>query len=327
MNDSQATEAAILGEAGPQGPMFRDGGSMYQPITWAASLQPANDSMFILEWLVYNFVLLFVIITVLSLLLLAFLVYRRHKKYGLGPRIFSLLYIDGGNAKSIGNILCIAAIIVAVLGLLYPWYVVSANVSVPSFRETGTFNALSIDGINGMLIRLPDRSGPVPLGTFALPFSLLIGIGLVFIVLSTIGISDSKKLGKKYLLRGARLFVPFILIFIVVLLVASLIPQVAPVNLKGNTDAFAAMNAISAAPFNGQYNIQIAEAEGGGSVHLQWGFGIGAYLLLFSGIILLMAGLLEIAAHAPFFEEKEPLPPRKKKGEQPIKPVDEKKKE
>jgi len=326
-NSSQATETAILGEAGPQGPMFRDSGTMWQPLTWAGSLQPANDYMFILEWLVYNFVLLFVIITVLSLLLLGFLVYRRHKKYGLGPRVVSLAYIDGGNAKSIGNILCIVAIIVAILGLLYPWYVVSANVSVPSYKETGTFNALYIDGLSGVQIRLPDRSGPVPLGTFVLPFYLLIGISLVFIVLSTIGVSQSKKLGKKYLLRGTRLFVPFILIFIVILLVASIIPQVAPVNIKGNTDVQAAMNAVSASPFNGQYTVPITGVEGGGSVHLQWGFGIGAYLLLFSGIILIMAGLLEIAAHAQFFEEKEPHPPLKKKEEPPVKPVEEKKKE
>jgi hypothetical protein len=257
--------------------------------------------MFILEWLVYNFVLLFVIITVLSLLLLAFLVYRRHKKSGLGPRIFSLLYIDGGNVKSIGNVLCIVALIVAILGLFYPWYVVSANVSVPSYREAGTFNALYIDGLNGMQIRLPDRSGPVPLGTFVIPFYLLIGISLVFIVLSTIGISHSKKLGKRYLIRGARLFVPFIIIFIVILLVASIIPQIAPVNIKGNTDVFRAMNAVSGSPLNGQYTVQITDVEGGGSMHLQWGFGIGAYLLLFSGIILVMAGVLEIAAHAQFF--------------------------
>jgi Vacuolar protein sorting-associated protein 62 len=326
-NASQATESAILGEAGPQGPMFRDSGSMWQPLIWASSLQSANDYMFIIEWLVYNFVLLFVIITVLSLLLLAFLVYRRHKKYGLGPRIFSLLYINGGNVKSIGNILCIVALIVAILGLLYPWYVVSANVSVPSYKEIGTFNALYIDGLNGMQIRLPDRSGPVPLGTFVMPFYLLIGISLVFVVLSTIGISHSKKLGKRYLIRGVRLFVPFILIFIVILLVASIIPQVAPVNIKSNTDVFSAMNAVSGSPLNGQYTVQITDVEGGGSVHLQWGFGIGAYLLLFSGIILVMAGVLEIAAHARFFEEKEPLPSPKKKGEQPPELTQEKRKE
>ena len=120
VNQSQAAEAAILGEVGPNGPQFRENGNMYKPLVWAGGLQPANDYLFILEWFVYNFVLLFFLVTVLSLLLIGFFIYRRHKKYGLGPRIISLLYIDGMNVKSIGNILCILAIILAILGLMFP---------------------------------------------------------------------------------------------------------------------------------------------------------------------------------------------------------------
>jgi len=311
-NQSAAAEAAILGEAGPNGPQFRENGNMYKPLVWAGGLQPANDYLFILEWFVYNFVMLFFLVSVLSLLLIVFFVYRRHKKYGLGPRKISLFYIDGMNAKSIGNILCIVAIIVAIIGLFLPWYTVAANVSIPSYQETGTFNAVSIDGINGIQIRLPDRSGPVPLGTFALPFYLILGIGLVFLVLATIGISQSKKLGKKYILRGIRLLVPFILIFIFIMAIGSLIPQFAPINMKDNTDVFSAMNAVSAAPFNGQYTVQLSGVDGG-SVHLQWGFGIGIYLLMFAGILLIMAGLIEITAHAKFFEEKETFPILKEK--------------
>ncbi len=37
--------------------------------------------------------------------------------------------------------------------------------SVPSSQQTGTFDAVSIDGINGVQIRLPNQNGPVPLGT------------------------------------------------------------------------------------------------------------------------------------------------------------------
>jgi hypothetical protein len=325
-NQSAADEAAILGEAGPNGPQFRENGNMYKPLVWAGGLQPANDYLFILEWFVYNFVILFFLVTLLSLLLLGFFIYRRYKKHGLGPRKLSLFYIDGVNAKSIGNILCIVAIIVAIIGLFLPWYTVAANVSIPSYQETGMFNAVSIDGINGIQIRLPDRSGPVPLGTFALPFYLILGIGLVFIVLSTIGISSSKKLGKKYITRGIRLLVPFILIFIFIMAIGSLIPQFAPVNMKDNTDVFSAMNKVSAAPFNGQYTAQLSGVDGGGSVHLQWGFGIGIYLLMFAGILLIMAGLIEITAHAQFFEEKETFPilkEKKKKQEE----VNEEKKE
>jgi Vacuolar protein sorting-associated protein 62 len=326
-NQSQASEAAILGEAGPNGPKFREGGTstMWQPLAWASSLPVANDYLFILEWLVYNFVILFVLITVLSLLLFVYFIYRRNKKCGLGPRIFSLLYIDGSNTKSIGNILCIVALLIALLGLFFPWYTITANVSIPSYPATGTFSALSVDGLNGIQIRLPNQSGPVPLGTFAVPFYLLIGIGLVFVILSTIGVSHSKKLGKKYLYRGARLLVPFILILVFVLAIANIVPLLTPVSIKGDTNVQSAMNAVSAAPFSGQYTIQITNVEGGGTVNLQWGFGVGAYLLLFAGIILMLAGLIEMTAHAEFFDEKLPPIPEKRKDKKRKEPEEEKK--
>jgi hypothetical protein len=127
----------------------------------------------------------------------------------------------------------------------------------------------------------------------------------VFLVLSTIGISQSKKLGKKYVVRGIRLLIPFILILIFILAVASIIPMVAPPNIEGNTDMINAMRAVSAAPFSGQYNLHTTGVEGG-SIELQWGFGIGAYLLLFAGIILIMAGLMEITANEQLFEVKSP---------------------
>jgi hypothetical protein len=249
--------------------------------------------------------MLFILFTVVSLILLAFFVYRRKKKHGLGPRIFSLLYIDGSNQKSIGNILCIVVIIFAVLALFLPWYTVTADVSIPGSEQTGSFNAVSVDGINGIQIRLPNRNGPVPLGTFALPFYVIIGMSLVFLVLSTIGISQSKKLGKKYILRGIRLLIPFILILIFILLVASIIPMFSPPNLEGDAEIQNAMHAVSASPFSGQYTVQTTDVEGG-SIHLTWGFGIGAYLLLFAGILLIMAGLMEMTAHEQFFEDKSP---------------------
>ncbi len=305
VDQSATAEAAILGEAGPNGPKFREGGTMWQPLAWANNLQPANDILFLLEWLIYNFVLLFILFTVVSLLLLIFFIYRRKKKHGLGPRVFSLFYIDGTNQKSIGNILCIVVIIMTVIALFLPWYTVTADVSIPGSEQTGTFDVVSVDGINGVQIRLPNRNGPVPLGTFAVPFFVIIGIGLVFLVLSTIGISQSKKLGKKYVLRGVRLLFPFLFILIFILLFASIIPMIAPPNIEGNADMQSAMDAISASPFSGQSTVQIIEVQGG-SIQLAWGFGIGAYLLLFAGILLIMAGLMEMTVHEQFFEDKSP---------------------
>ncbi|MBN1280922.1 MAG: Vps62-related protein [Candidatus Thermoplasmatota archaeon] len=302
-----AVEASLLGEAGPQGPMFRENGAMWEPFTWAAGLPAVNETFFILDWLLYNFGLLFVLLTALTLAIVILLMYRRYKKHGLGPRKLSLLYIDGMNTKSIGNILCIVAIVVALLGLVYPWYAVNATISIPSYAGTGEYQVLTVDGLNGIQIRLPNAEGPMPLGAFTVPFYLLIAIGLLFLILSTVGISQSKKLGKKYMTRGVRLLVPFILILIFIMAVGSIIPMVAPADLQDNAEMLSAMNAISSSPFSGDSTIPIA-GTGGGVVSLHWGFGIGIYLLLFAGIILLMAGLIEWSAHATFFEEKEPIP-------------------
>ena len=306
-DDSTAAEAELLGEAGPLGPKFREDGVMWQPQAWASELQPANDLLFTLDWLVYNFVLLFALITILSLALIIFLIYRRKKKFGLGPRIFSLLYIDGANQKSIGNILCLVAIILAIIALFQPWYLVTADLAVPSSSQASSFDVVSVDGLNGIEIQLPNRSGPVPLGTLTLPFYLIIAIGLVFLVLSTIGISQSQKLGKKYIFRGFRLFIPFILILVFILAIASVLPLLAPAGIEENTGLPAAMQAISAAPFNGEYTLQIADTEGG-FIHLSWGFGLGAYLLLFAGIVLIVGGILLLISHEQLFAEKSPIP-------------------
>ena len=192
-----------------------------------------------------------------------------------------------------------------IVALFLPWYLITANVIVPPSEQTGTFNVLSVDGINGVQIRLPNRDGPVPLGTFAVPFYLIIFMSMVFLVLSTIGISQSKKLGKKYVPKGIRLLVPFILILIFILFVATILPMIAPSNLGGTTEMSQAIDAISASPFNGQYNVPITEVAGG-SIRMTWGFGMGAYLLLIAGILLIMAGVMEITAHAQFFEENTP---------------------
>lgn len=302
IDESTAAQAEILGEAGPLGPKFRQEGTMWQPYVWASNLQPANDILFILEWLVYNFVLLFALVTVLSLLLLIFFISRRRKKHGLGPRIFSLFYIDGSNQKSFGNIICIGAIALILLALFYPWYTVTATLTIPPVQQAETFPVLSIDAIHGIQIQLPNRNGPVPLGTFTLPFYLIIVIGVVFLVLSTIGISQSTKLGRKYVLRGIRLFIPFLLILIFIMTIASIITLSAPPDLEENTEMNTAIQAISASPFSGQYTIQTTEVEGG-TIQLHWGFGTGIYLLLFAGIALIMAGILEITAHEQFYEE------------------------
>ena len=328
------------GKVGPQGPMYRENGVMWNsPIDWGNCLSPADNNIFLFEWFLYNIVIIFLILTAVSISLIVFRIYRRHKKHGLGPRIVSMFYIDGFNIKSIGNILCIVGIIIAVFGLFNLWYVVSININVEDFETAGTVDMIAIDGIDGVKINLLDpSSGPVQLGSLSIPFSLFIGLGLVFLVLATIGISSSKKLGRKYITRGIKLLIPVIII-LAVIMALGMIPFGSVAD--GNADATVEeiLGSISSAPFGGQKTIPVYESGVSGQILFQWGLGLGGQLLLVAAIILLVAGIMEIIAKTSFFKERvsdkskkvkpeksseEPLEVSKEKAEEikPLKPID-----
>lgn len=319
-SDAAAVESSVLGNAGPEGPQFREDGLMWtSPLSWGAGLFQTNDMMFLAEWLLYNFVMIFLICVVIAVLVLAFRLYRRYKRHGLGPRFFAFLYIDGFNSKSIGNILCMVGVVIAFLGLFYPWYTVTTTITIPDYATQGTMNMITIDGIHGFQVTLPNSNGPTPLGNFALPFSTLVGIGLIFLILGSIGLSKSRKAGIKYLGRGIGLLLPFIIIIIVLMSLGAILPLLAPSNLPADFNVFQTINTISSSPFNGQQTVTLADVSG--SVSLEWGFGVGIYLMLIAAIILIMAGLLEIVAHASFFDEREWVPlPKVKKEKEPKKP-------
>ena len=293
------------GKVGPQGPMYRENGVMWNsPIDWGNGLSPADNNIFLFEWFLYNIVIIFLILTAASISLIVFRIYRRHKKHGLGPRIVSMFYIDGFNIKSIGNILCIVGIIIAVFGLFNLWYVVSININVEDFETAGTVDMIAIDGIDGVKINLLDpSSGPVQLGSLSIPFSLFIGLGLVFLVLATIGISSSKKLGRKYITRGIKLLIPVIII-LAVIMALGMIPFGSVAD--GNADATVEeiLGSISSAPFGGQKTIPVYESGVSGQISFQWGLGLGGQLLLVAAIILLVAGIMEIIAKTSFFKER-----------------------
>ena len=293
------------GKVGPQGPMYRENGVMWNsPIDWSNGLSPADNNIFLFEWFLYNIVIIFLILTAVSISLIVFRIYRRHKKHGLGPRIVSMFYIDGFNIKSIGNILCIVGIIIAVFGLFNLWYVVSININVEDFETAGTVDMIAIDGIDGVKINLLDpSSGPVQLGSLSIPFSLFIGLGLVFLVLATIGISSSKKLGRKYITRGIKLLIPVIII-LAVIMALGMIPFGSVAD--GNADATVEeiLGSISSAPFGGQKTIPVYESGVSGQILFQWGLGLGGQLLLVAAIILLVAGIMEIIAKTSFFKER-----------------------
>jgi len=302
----------ILGGAGPQGPMFRHDleGNLY----WDGDVayQAVNEMFLMIELFLYHFVTIFIILTVVILLIIFFRIYRRNKKHGLGPRKLSMLYIDGINLHTIGNILCFVGIILAIISLTMPWYSLSGDVSVTGFDTGGKVDMLTLYPMEGFQIFVPGFGGPAPLGSMVFPFGLLIAISIIFLFLSTIGINQSRKLGYKYIGRGIRLIIPIIILIAGLFLAASQIPG--SQGSGGATDYLSdVMGSITSSPFGGEKIIsETGTSLGDININMQWGLGIGAYLLLFSGIILLIAGILSVVKNKVFFEPKTPIQKPKK---------------
>lgn len=297
-----------LGRAGPQGPMFRkdmNGNKMWDGLSWGNSLLQASDMLFTLEWFLYNFVTIVILVTVLILLLILVRIYFRHKKYGLGPRILSMLYIDGFNLKSIGNILCFVGIIIAVIGLIGSWYVVSAGVNVGDYQTQGMTDVISVHGLNGIQISMPGVSGPIPMGSVSLPFSIVLLVGLFLMILATIGISRSRKLGLKYLFRGIR-FIVIIVILVAAIMAIGLFAGAGSSDSGSDNYVSDLFKQISSKPFGGEYAFTMNEQNVTGNVNVKWGIGSGAVLVLVSGVIFLVAGILEIVDNKEFFVTKIP---------------------
>lgn len=294
----------LTGSAGPQGPKFRtdmNENPMWDGVSWGNGLMEANDMLFTLEWFLYNFITILIVISLILLAIILFRIYLRHKKYGLGPRVVSMLYIDGLNLKSIGNILCIAGIIIAIIGLFNPWYVVSADVNIQGVTETDKVDIFYLDGINGAQINMPTVNGPVPMGTVYFPFSFIILIGFIFMILATIGVHLSRKLGFKYLYRGIRLIVLIVIILVVIMSIGMIID-----SGNGN-DISNLLDKISGNPMGGTYSFDVTSDDVTGGANVSWGIGLGAILILLSGIIFVISGVLEIIDKKTFFEPKKSI--------------------
>jgi hypothetical protein len=86
---------------------------------------------------------------------------------------------------------------------------------------------------------------------------------------------------------------------------------------EASVDIGEIVGAISGSPFGGQTTAYIAEVNG--QVDLQWGLGLGSILLLLSGIILVISGVLEKSANTEFFKLKTIETPKKEKIKKPKK--------
>lgn len=294
-------QETALGFSGPPGPQFRENGQMWNsPILWGEQLPILNTALLPVEFLLYHFLTIFVILTIISICLLSYGLYRRKQNHGLGPRKFSFLYIDGMNQYSIGNLLFFAGVIIGLIGLTLPWYEISGSINGGGYATEGVIDFFLVDGLQGVQITFPGSNGPIAVGSLILPFSLLIGIGFVFTIFKSIGIKESNFLGRAYLWRGIALIIPFIILVIIIFSLVSFLPSAVPgetVDTQINTF----FSALSQNPFGGSTSVPISDSDVSGSIDLSWGIQMGAYLLLSAGVVLLIAAALLITSRKTFF--------------------------
>jgi len=304
-------EAGATGQRGPRGPVYREDGQTWDmPAAWSAGKMEATGEWFTINWVVYNFVLLFLLYIAVRIAIKGIMIAKTAKTKGLGPRVFSLLYIDGLNAKSLGNILCIVSIIIALLALFQPWYYINANIEVLGISTGGTTTIVLIDGFNGVLVNWFLGNGVTQMFGLGIPFSVLLGLGFLVFALATIGISNTSIAGRKYILRGIMNAVPVIVLLVVVMQLTGIVDSVAPVlsnqmppqALGEAQDVF---EAIGGSPFGGSFSKSLDYGiPGRQSIDFSWGMGTGAYMLLVSAVLGVIAGFLEITARATLFERR-----------------------
>ena len=186
------------------------------------------------------------------------------------------------------------------MALAHPWYSISIDVDSGEYNTHGMQEVMLLDGEEGVHVdTLESNEGMQQLLAFPLPFSWLIGLGLIYMMLSTIGLRESKKLGKKYRTAGIRL-VAIVVIILVMMSMNSLLLDSTPVEIEDETGEL--ISTVSSNPWGGDQEVDMDRY---GIAQAEWGLRWGAIYLLIGGILFILAGFCEKMADTELFEKKD----------------------
>ncbi|HEC76026.1 MAG TPA: DUF946 domain-containing protein [Thermoplasmatales archaeon] len=288
--DFGSAEDELRGKRGPFGPVYREDGEMWEGIEWGNSLSSLNKNTLKIEWFFYHFILIYIIFFIISLAIILISIYRKREK--LKKPYFFLFNINGLNLRSIGNIIAIFGIIIAIFSLFNPWYGIFVDIDTGSYKTDGLTKIVSIDGQYGAQINLlKANSGMIQMASLPIPFAYLIIASIIFFILGTIGIEE-RKVGRKYVVRGIKFLIPVIIILVGIAMMGLVASNLA--KGEGADDISNIFKNISSHPVKGEHLLNLPEY---GSVYLKWGIEKGALFLILSGILLLLSGIIEFAVN------------------------------
>jgi len=295
-------------EAGPPGPAYRQSQEMFTtPTAWAAGLSVPQPLILFLNWFLASlftiFLVLFLVFLVVKVVRLALL----QRKTKAGRKLWPYAHLRPVDRKSVAMLIAVAGLVVGLVAFLLPWYAVSVDANAPGFLVTnGPEDLFRVDGVTGVTLNpmRPDRS-TVQINVLPLPIGLMLAITTAYFFLRIAGTKTARRLGARFIVKGVVALLPFIL----VLLIASL---VLPALSGGGSDPGSLgvsdfLGPVAASPFGGSNTVTVT----GGSATIAWGLGIGAWLLVVSAVLMLVAGGLAISQNYSF------LPPTGPEAVQP----------
>ncbi len=297
-------EEIVLGRAGPFGPVFsRNGVKWSEPDQFLASTFRVDGNYFVLAWLVANFLLLYLIYFLArfgwkSWNIIRF--YRRHHRLLVGKFLAS----RGGKGFVIG----LFAILVAFLGLLLPWYGITAFPETKPLSEAG-IPLMTVDGVQGVRVNLflgdssaESTSGFRTLFATRLPLALIFAAELFLLSLDVIGVRSGRALGRKFIVSTVTILLPVFLILIFISQLSALVPlalqQTPTVEITESIQAL--VQTISANPAYGTASMWFPII---GTSTVWWGLSVGSYLLIAAALLSLISGI--VMHSAPDLEPKQ----------------------
>jgi hypothetical protein len=276
---------AAVGFAGPHGPGQGENSEKWNiAVSWGENLASVDGAWFNLSWFAANFLLIFLAVSAGLGALKLWRIYRLRKAGRM--RLPAILK----SKASVGIVLGILGIVFTIAGMLLPWYTVNADVRTASLSTGGLAELLVMDGFRGVQVNfLREGQGLAPVFGLKIPLGILLLTGIIFSILDIVGVEKPKSLGNKYLRSGIFFAVIVIVLVVFISQLASTLPALAAsVGADLPPEANQIAETIARQPLMGETTSAVGDF---GSVYLNWGLAIGAYMFVLAAVTKIVSGI------------------------------------
>ena len=303
----------MMGQRGPLGPGYRMDGQMWSGLAWADTRAALDQNQLLIEMLLSNLPFIMLALLIIPIALMVRRVVKKRRTGELRPPFIYLLDIRGKDLRSIGNLLAVIGLVLGLVAAFLPFYEASVYAKTGPYATDGYERVLLIDGISGIHVNTLDaNAGVVQVGAFPIPIWMFIVVSILAFIISTVA-REPRKAGRKYIAHGIEFMVPLI---VMILIIGSIGSLAGSSDGPGGDDSIrTVLKTISANPLGGEKLVPTSDF---GSVSLRWGIGVGAYLFVLAGAILVVAGVLQFASRKDERLSNVPAPTEPVLVQQPI---------